>query len=1202
MSRNLPGLRTSSPSLPGTPGTKRTRFEIEDEDLDELAVSIPDSSPYFTQPTQIANPTTQPTQIANRTTQPTQVLSRATQPTQVVERRTTLQRSSPPIPDTPGSVIEVPASSPFQVHSQQRRLAGAMNSQSSRAGLGSGPAGSRIASMMAPAGTAFRAPVPLPRRPQPAIKKQFLSTINSDDDLANDYKHDDSSDDDDSGRPMRNEIQPSTFVRKPQSPVPVAKPRYQMEDKDIDPNEIPNLRLRYLTKQVHKCVIKSKPSIMYRQCRDELQNNGMSMESATQTLLGETRTVPAASTDSRSDSQNALSRRTIGNHQPKIYNQTKLPIPPKPRAASSSPPPSPELAKNVAPRRRLIMGRKNRSPSPDKVFSVSSSHASSSAATSPNRSSPEKMAVAAVIPADFQSQNTTSRRRLLLQGSKKLQPVMRSEVITIDSESDGDLPSLNMIANRKRKAAAESYEVKKRGRLVTRGEKLVIKARKELKNELEVVNLPDDEERFVNQDDESDESGRDIQVHHVRKEHSSVLQYLNNCTPEALARMTGSSVKDSQLVISKRPFESITEVEKIKTKGTKARSKQGDIGSNMIDKLNTWFNAFEAVTTVIKNCADRGRELDSIMAKWEMDRTGRMKDADGKFRQLPIPERPAPMADDIELKTYQLFGLNWMNLLHKLGYSAILADDMGLGKTCQVISFVSHLVQTKPSAKPHVIVVPPSTLENWANEFMRFAPGVKVHLYQGSDRKQFRPRDIASEYDVVLTSYSMVERNFEDIQWLSKLDPYAAIFDEGHKLKNPNTQVYKNLSVLPSKWRLVLTGTPVQNNLKELLGLLSFVEPGLFEDGTMEQMQTIFETKVPNKEVLNFAALAKERVSNARTIMAPFILQRRKDEVLGLPRRVDVVTQIELTGSQKVLYEEIKNNFLAGKSRSKATKDRGNLWQQLRKAAIHPQLFRRHFTDEIVTEMTDILWKKCSEIELNVQSKADRHKIMYRDSLLNDYDFSLHLLCKEFPKYIGRFDVPDRSWEEAPKVEALLKLVRQYQANGDRCLVFSRYEMVIDILRDTMHFAGIKYCELTGRSNVSERFPEIERFNNNPDIPVFLLTTGAGGTGLNLTAANKIILFDQSDNPQDDVQASNRAHRIGQTREVEVIRLVTKKTVETLIYNSCVKKLTLAASVERAVEDEENLEEECRKKMLLGEEEEVVIPPSQMVSLSQAAE
>lgn len=286
MVHGIVGLRTSSPSLPSTPnaaGTKPARFEIEDDDLDELAHSIPDSSPYFTQPTQVVNRTTQPTQIINRTTQPTQIINRATQPTQIVEKRTTLQRSSPPIPDTPRTVIEVPASSPFQPQSTQKKQAPAMNPQPSRPGLGAG----RLASLMAPAGTAFRAPASsTARRPQPAVKQQFLSTLASDDDLANDYKRSDSSDDDQ--RPMRGEIRPSSFVRT--------------TDKDIEPGQIKDLRLRYLTKQVYKCVVKSKPKILYRQCRDALQDNGLQITAATELLLGETRIKPAGSV-SRSNSQ-----------------------------------------------------------------------------------------------------------------------------------------------------------------------------------------------------------------------------------------------------------------------------------------------------------------------------------------------------------------------------------------------------------------------------------------------------------------------------------------------------------------------------------------------------------------------------------------------------------------------------------------------------------------------------------------------------------------------------------------------------------------------------------------------------------------------------------------------------------------------------------------------------------------------------------
>lgn len=578
------------------------------------------------------------------------------------------------------------------------------------------------------------------------------------------------------------------------------------------------------------------------------------------------------------------------------------------------------------------------------------------------------------------------------------------------------------------------------------------------------------------------------------------------------------------------------------------------------------------------------------MSEWNMDRNG--KEVPGI--PMPIKDKPETMADDVRLKSYQLVGLNWMSLLHSRGYSGILADDMGLGKTCQVVSMIAHLVdsydgESEARPWPNLIVVPSSTYENWISEFERFAPDITVCPYSGPGRRDIDVED-AQDYHVVLTTYSQVERQKEDLRWLQALEPHAAIFDEGHRLKNQKTLIYKQMMQVPTEWRLILSGTPVQNNLKELLTVLHFVEPDLF-GGSFHKLDTIFETKVSNKEVHNFAALAKERVANARTIMAPFILQRRKDEVLELAKKIERNEVVEMHPEQKRIYDEIRNRYLLpkGTKRTGSLIKDSNSWMQLRKAAIHHQLFRSHFTDEIVEKMTNILWSKCSEEELYVQSKEDRHKALFLADLKDKSDFQLHLWCKDFHKYIGHLDIPHRSWEESPKVQRLLELVRGYMKTGDRVLVFSRFELVIDILRETLHHAEIPYCELTGSTETSSRFPEIHKFNENPDIPVFLLTTGAGGTGLNLTAANKIVLFDQSDNPQEDVQASNRAHRIGQTRDVEVIRLITQDTVEGLVYNSCVKKLMLAACVEGqfAVDDtdeNESVEQQCRRLMILENE------------------
>ncbi|KAI3323368.1 SNF2 family N-terminal domain-containing protein [Xylariaceae sp. AK1471] len=711
--------------------------------------------------------------------------------------------------------------------------------------------------------------------------------------------------------------------------------------------------------------------------------------------------------------------------------------------------------------------------------------------------------------------------------------------------------------------------------------------------EPETVEIPSDS------DGEEDSRARPIADHAPHQE--QVLKYLNSCTAESLAQITGFSTADSKLVVSCRPFRSVFDAELVSKKESKARlkSKRVQIGSLFVEKLTSWFAAFHAASEVIKHCEDRGEKLQSAMANWTMDKNGRLQEGTA----LPVSEKPRLMAEDITLKSYQLLGLNWMNLLHSKGFSGILADDMGLGKTCQVISIIAHLVgtYTKKSNKtrpwPFLVVVPPSVCENWMAEFERFAPELSICPYLGKDRRNMDPEEARNNH-VVLTSYSQVEKQKEDLRWLQALNPYAAIFDEGHKLKNRKNLIYKQMMRVPTEWRLILSGTPVQNNLKELLTLLHFVEPDLFGDEIFEQLDTIFEAKVPNKEIHNFAALAKERVSNARAIMAPFILQRRKEDVLDLAKKTEHNLVVDMHPKQKAIYEEVKGRYLVPKNqRASSTIKDSHSWMQLRKAAIHHQLFRVHFTDKIVKKMVDILWDKCSEEELYVQSKADRHKALLLENYMEKSDFQLHLECKHFKKYIGHFDIPTRSWEEGPKVQKLLELVRGYMENGDRVLVFSRFDLVIDILRETLAFADIPYCELTGSTDISDRFPEIERFNNNPDIPVFLLTTGAGGTGLNLTAANKIIIFDQSDNPQDDVQASNRAHRIGQTRDVEVIRLITRDSVEGLIFNSCVKKLMLARIVEGNIpvdDDTENesVEQRCRRLMLL--EGEAALQASQV--------
>ncbi|KAI1488836.1 SNF2 family N-terminal domain-containing protein [Biscogniauxia mediterranea] len=1185
MSRPATLSSNNSSFIPGTPGmaprdklaassNRRSVDFIEidsDNDDDELAtdMDVMRSSPYFTQPTQIVNQATQPTQIVNKTTQPTQMVTKATQPTQILSR-TTLRSSSPSDPSSPGTTIEVPASSPFRAES--RLQSKAMSSNERKSG-----AASRVASLMAPAGTSFRPPVAQKTTgvAQEAAKNKYLNI--SDDELIEDYKHEDSSGDE---SPMRGDIRPSSFMKKgtatstttstatsaskPAAAWPI-RPQLLLTD-------IHDLRLRHLTKDVHRIVSKSKPKITIRECRDALQSGvGWQVSRAVNQLLGTTSVRPSASTttstlksglqtSSQNSSKGFSQSTTLSTSSHSTSSNSKS------NAISTTPASHPDKSKNP-PRRRLMQGRRQKSPSPTPVFSISSSASSPpttparSDNSSPSSQSSATMAIAQPVAAHKRLESVAVKkpRRRLQQGRRKRSPP--PPVIALESDSDfDDEPITKPAASRKRKAETP----------------------------LEPESEPEPIAIFT--DSGEDEAMNDDEP---TSENQTVLEYLNKCTSESLAQMTGLPAADAKLMVAARPFKRIADAEKVSKKDkakSKTKSSRTEIGSLIVEKLASWFEAFQEASAVIKRCENRGKELQAAMSKWNMDKNG--KEVPGA--PMPIKDKPKTMADDVRLKSYQLVGLNWMSLLHSRGYSGILADDMGLGKTCQVVSMIAHLIdsydgESEARPWPNLIVVPSSTYENWISEFERFAPDITVCPYSGPGRRDIDVED-AQEYHVVLTTYSQVERQKEDLRWLQALEPHAAIFDEGHRLKNQKTLIYKQMMQVPTEWRLILSGTPVQNNLKELLTVLHFVEPDLFGD-SFHKLDTIFETKVSNKEVHNFAALAKERVANARTIMAPFILQRRKDEVLELAKKIERNEVVEMHPEQKRIYDEIKNRYLLpkGTKRTGSLIKDSNSWMQLRKAAIHHQLFRSHFTDEIVEKMTNILWSKCSEEELYVQSKEDRHKALFLADLKDKSDFQLHLWCKDFHKYIGHLDIPHRSWEESPKVQRLLELVRGYMKTGDRVLVFSRFELVIDILRETLHHAEIPYCELTGSTETSSRFPEIHRFNENPDIPVFLLTTGAGGTGLNLTAANKIVLFDQSDNPQEDVQASNRAHRIGQTRDVEVVRLITQDTVEGLVYNSCVKKLMLAACVEGqfAVDDtdeNESVEQQCRRLMILENE------------------
>lgn len=670
-----------------------------------------------------------------------------------------------------------------------------------------------------------------------------------------------------------------------------------------------------------------------------------------------------------------------------------------------------------------------------------------------------------------------------------------------------------------------------------------------------------------------------------------VLSYLNNCNAIQLMAIANIKADNADVMLKHQPFSTLDDARNVVVTKKTSRKKAAKLalGDDVVDAIEEYARALDGIDHIVGVCEEQGEAISRATSKWKVDFTGSDKStktiekerpltpssltSPKQLKDLPRAE-PQLMQGHCTMKPYQLYGLNWMYLLYEKNFGAILADDMGLGKTCQVISLVCTVVQEYERSGagegsrpwPNLIVVPPSTLSNWEAEFEKFAPGLNVISYSGRQQDRDEIADEVSEnpadYHVILTTYTQLGRG-EDIDNMKRIRPMIAVFDEGHKLKNPKTKLYRDLIRIPAAWRLLLTGTPIQNNLMEMVSLLRFIEPKLFRDH-FEDLEALFNQKVSLQDVSKGALLYSERVVRARSILEPFILQRRKEQVLmSLPPKTNRIVHCELDKTQRKIYDDYERRFRRGVKELRPAvpevkgtdSDSNNVWMQLRKSAIHAQLFRRWFTDDKVAEMAKILMRKVDQSVLQQDNLG--HLIA---ELKNCSDFELHLWCRDY-SCIRKFDIPELSFMQSAKVQELLKLVREYEQNGDKVLVFTRFAKVIEILRECLATEGIEYVALQGNTNVADRQELIDQFQDEPSITAFLLTTGAGGTGINLTAANKVIVFDQSDNPQDDLQAENRAHRLGQTRPVEIIKLVSKDTIEELVYAACEKKIELANRV-----------------------------------------
>ncbi|KKA21601.1 SNF2 family helicase/ATPase [Rasamsonia emersonii CBS 393.64] len=472
--------------------------------------------------------------------------------------------------------------------------------------------------------------------------------------------------------------------------------------------------------------------------------------------------------------------------------------------------------------------------------------------------------------------------------------------------------------------------------------------------------------------------------------------------------------------------------------------------------------------------------------------------------------RESPSFINGEMRDYQIAGLNWLVSLHENGISGILADEMGLGKTLQTISFLGYLRHICGITGPHLIGVPKSTLDNWKREFEKWTPDVNVLVLQGSkeERQQLiNERLVDENFDVCITSYEMILR---EKSHLKKFAWEYIIIDEAHRIKNEESSLAQIIRLFHSRNRLLITGTPLQNNLHELWALLNFLLPDVFGDS--EAFDQWFSSQDADQDTV---------VQQLHRVLRPFLLRRVKSDVeKSLPPKKEV-------NLYKILEKDIDAvNGAAGKRESKTRLL--NIVMQLRKCCNHPYLFEG--------------------AEPGPPYTTDEH-------LINN----------------------------AGKMVVLDKLLNRMKRQGSRVLIFSQMSRVLDILEDYCVFRDHKYCRIDGSTAHEDRIAAIDEYNRpGSDKFIFLLTTRAGGLGINLTTADVVVLYDSDWNPQADLQAMDRAHRIGQTKQVHVFRFVTENAIEEKVLERAAQKLRLDQLVIQQGRAQQQTKNAASKEELLG--------------------
>ncbi|KAK7558089.1 PHD/FYVE-zinc-finger like domain-containing protein [Phyllosticta citricarpa] len=498
------------------------------------------------------------------------------------------------------------------------------------------------------------------------------------------------------------------------------------------------------------------------------------------------------------------------------------------------------------------------------------------------------------------------------------------------------------------------------------------------------------------------------------------------------------------------------------------------------------------------------------------------------FTKLEKQKQPDNLQSGMELMKYQIDGLNWLYYQWYSKKNGILADEMGLGKTIQIIAFLATLIQDH-NCFPFLVVVPNSTCANWRREIKQWAPSLRVVTYFGSSLA----RNMAYQYEmfpegskdlrchVVVTSYEAAaddscKKFFKSVSWA------GLVVDEGQRLKSDKSILYNALNGLKIPFRVLLTGTPLQNNARELFNLLQFLDDSINATELEEE----------------YAEMTNEKIKELHNLIRPFILRRTKAQVLTfLPPMAQIIVPISMSVLQKELYKSI--------------------------LAKNPELLK-------------VLFSSNRQLKLNERASLNNILMQLRKCLCHPFVYS-----QEIEERTDVAAVSHRNLVEASaKLQFLELLLPKLRAAGHRVLIFSQFLDMLNIVEDFLDGMEMGYGRLDGTLGSLEKQKRIDEFNApGSSLFAFLLSTRAGGVGINLATADTVIILDPDFNPHQDIQALSRAHRIGQKNKVLCFQLMTRASVEERIVQIGRKKMALDHVVVESM-DADDLEEKDVQSIL----------------------